>query len=106
MQTLTIHVGGIPSNDQPLIHSEISCMTHVHAPELINCDEIIATSRKRLIHELKESGNKKMLRRVRSKRHEYYLLMLYRESMKLRVVPLPYLRTPSDVNTTIHYVNK
>jgi hypothetical protein len=90
MQTLTIHIGGIASNDQPLIHHEISCMTHVHAPELINCNEIIATSRQSLIHELKESGNKKMLRRVRSQRHEYYLLMFYRGPMTLKVVPLPY----------------
>ncbi len=90
MQTLTIHVGGIPSNDQPRIHHEISCMTHVHAPELTDCNEIIATNRKRLIHELEESGNKNMLRLVRSKRHEYYLLMFYWGTMTLKVVPLPY----------------
>jgi hypothetical protein len=81
---------GIPSKDLPQIQNEIWCMNDVQAPELSNCEEILVVSRKSLIQELRESGNKKMLKRVRSKRREYYLLMLYRKTMKLRVVPLPY----------------
>lgn len=65
-------------------------MTEFNAPELAKCNDIIALGRKDLIKRLKESGNKKMLKRVRSKRHKFYLLMFYRETMTLKVVPLPY----------------
>jgi hypothetical protein len=81
---------GIPSKDLPLVQNEIWCMNEVQAPELTNCEEILVISRMCLLQELRESGNKQMLKRVRSCRREYYLLMLYRKTMKLRLVPLPY----------------
>jgi len=90
MNAIVIDVGELSSDDQIFVALEIGKMTENHAPELVDCYDIIALGRKDLIKKLKESGNKKMLKRVRSKRREYYLLMLYRKTMKLRVVPLPY----------------
>jgi hypothetical protein len=81
---------GVASNDLPFIQNELWSMIEAQAPELADCDEVIAIGRSNFIQRLSNLGNSKMLNRVQRKRHEYYLLMLYRKTMKLRVVPLPY----------------
>jgi hypothetical protein len=59
-------------------------------------DEIIVVERIFLIAWLKSLGNKKMLNRVKSNRHELFLLMLYRNTMTLRVVPLLFVATSNE----------
>lgn len=88
--TMNRNVKGVASYDLPFIHNEFWSMLEAQAPELVDCDEVIAIGRNNFIQKLNNLGNSKMLKRVQKKRHEYYLLMLYRKTMKLRVVPLPY----------------
>ena len=81
---------GIPVKDFPFL------MTQDHVVLLeqfgsIRYDELIVTERASLISWLKSQGNRKMLKRVMSNRQEFFLLMLNRDTMSLRMVPLPYV---------------
>ena len=89
---------GIAFNYIPFIEQEISAAMQSNDPKLDYCDEIIAVGRKNLISLLKLQGNKKMLKRVRSNRHEFYLLLLNHSGMTLKMVSLPFWEPANQID--------
>ncbi len=84
---------GVPTKDIPFIMKEISA-----AMQSNDCNEIIAVGRKNLISWLKLLGNKKMLKCVRSNRHEFYLLLLNHPGRTLKMVSLPFQETANQID--------
>jgi hypothetical protein len=86
---------GIPAKDFPFLMT----LDHVVLLEQfgpIRYDELIVVERVFLISWLKSLGNKRMLKRVKLNRHEFFLLMLYRDTMTFRMVPLPYVSVSDE----------
>ena len=81
---------GVPIKDIPFIMKEISAAIQSNDPKLDNCNEVIAIGRKNLFSWLKSQGNKKMLKRARSKKCEFYMLLLNHSAMTLKLVSLPF----------------
>jgi hypothetical protein len=80
---------GIPTKDIPFIENEILAISQSGDPKWTKCDEIIAFGKKHLISWLKLLGNKKMLKRVRSEKHKFYLLLFNYSEKSLKMVALP-----------------
>ncbi len=86
---------GIPAKNFPFLKTQDHVvLLEQYGP--IRYDELIVVERVFLISWLKSLGNKKMLKRVRSNRHEFFLLMLYRDTMTFRMVPLPYVASSDE----------
>ena len=81
---------GIPVSDTPFIKHEVRAVLGSDKAHFSKYNEIIAIRRKELISWLKQLGNKKMLKRIRSARHDYFLLMLDYSEKTFKVVPLPW----------------
>jgi len=87
---MTQALRGIPAKNFPFLKTQDQVvLLEQYGP--IRCDELIVVERAILISWLKSLGNKKILKRVKSNRHEFFLLMLYRDTMKFRMVALPYV---------------
>lgn len=84
------HLEGVQATDIPFIESQIRELLLAQHPELINYDEVMILGRRCLIYKLQVLGNAKMLKRVNSNRHEYYLLFLNHASKTLKMISLPY----------------
>lgn len=92
---MTIALKGIPAKDFPFLKTQDQIvLLEQFGP--IRYDELIVVERVFLISWLKSLGNKRMLKRVKSNRHEFFLLMLYRDTMSLRMVPLPYVEISDE----------
>jgi hypothetical protein len=81
---------GIPVSDTPFIKHEVQSLIDSDEPLFSKYNEIITIRRKELISWLKQLGNKKMLKGIRSARNDYFLLMLDNSRNTLKVVPLPW----------------
>ena len=84
------HLEGVQATDIPFIESQIRELLLAQHPELVNYDEVMIFGRRCLIYRLQELGNHKMLKRVHSNRHEYYLLFLNHATKRLKMISLPY----------------
>ena len=67
---------GIPASNKPFIENQIQKLLLVNYLDFVTYDEVLIIRRTYLIPRLQELGNRKMLKRVNSNRHEYYLLFL------------------------------
>lgn len=95
------HFRGIPLQDIPLLNTEVQALLNENCLDVENYDEIVAVRRKDLISELKELGNRKMLKGVRSIKHDCYFLLLNSDTKRLKIIGLP--RRP-EYNREIIYV--
>jgi hypothetical protein len=84
------YVEGIPASNKPFIENQIQELLLVHYLDFVTYDEVLIIRRTYLIPRLQELGNRKMLKRVNSNRHEYYLLFLNHLSKTLKMISLPY----------------
>jgi len=84
------HLEGVQATDIPFIENQVRELLLVQHPELVNYDEVMILGRRCLIYKLQVLGNAKMLKRVNSNRHEYYLLFLNHASKTLKMISLPY----------------
>jgi hypothetical protein len=84
------HLEGVQATDIPFIERQVQELLLAQHPELVNYDEVMIFGRRCLIYRLQVLGNAKMLKRVNSNRHEYYLLFLNHVSKTLKMISLPY----------------
>lgn len=81
---------GITTDEIPFIQNEILDFLNSADFQLIDCDEIIEIERDYFIFWLETHGNQKMLKRVRSTKHKFYLLLLNHSLMTLKMVSIPF----------------
>jgi len=84
------YVEGIPASNKPFIEKQIQELLLVHYLDFVTYDEVLIIRRTYLIPRLQELGNRKMLKRVNSNRHEHYLFFLNHASRTLKMISLPY----------------
>jgi len=87
---MRINLEGVPAIYMPLIVNRILEFLLENDLCADGYDEVFVFNRRTLISRLQELGNRKMLKRVNSNRHEYYLLFLNHASKTLKMISLPY----------------
>lgn len=87
---MRINLEGVPAVYIPLIVNRILEFLLENDLRAYGYDEVFVFNRRTLISRLQELGNRKMLKRVNSNRHEYYFLFLNHASKTLKMISLPY----------------